>query len=451
MIPNLVSIIIPSYNRFELLCNCIHSVLNNTYTNIEIIIVNDKSTDDRYYSGYLEKFPKTKIIHLQQNMSEKLNHPCAQGATRQIGVENANGEYISFLDDDDFFSSDKIETQLNLMKQYSDCLFSTTNMYLIRHKSINTDFLDFENTGILHHTKLPEKITKNIILKHNYICNSTVIMHRNLIEKAGKILPEKFEDWMYWIRALDHTPYCLYINKPLVFYTIDNKKFYSDTSFKHIKSFEEMTFDKIKNHVENSIKNAENLHSNLCNDILNLDGMSGYMTRHFYNNICSLPDCNYLEIGVWHGSSSVSALYKNKINEGVFIDNWSLFQGNKDIFYENIKKFNSENSKINVIEGDCFSVDLKTLPEFDIYLYDGAHEYENQYKAIEYFLPKLKNNCIVLIDDWNWDEVKNGTLQAFTDLNVNIKYNYQIRTPQPHNELGKTNWWNGIGIFIIDK
>jgi glycosyltransferase involved in cell wall biosynthesis len=445
MIPNLVSIIIPSYNRFELLCNCIRSVLNNTYKNIEIIVVNDKSTDDRYYSGYLEKFPKTKIIHLQQNMREKLNHPCAQGATRQIGVENSTGEYVSFLDDDDFFSNDKIETQLNSMKQHSDCLFSTTNMYLIRHKSINTDFLDFENIGILHDKKLPEKFTKNIILKENYICNSTVIMHRKLIEKAGKILPEKFEDWMYWIRALDHIPYCLYINKPLSFYTIDNNKFYSDTlSLKK-------TFDEIKNHVEKSIKNAENLHSNLCNDILNLDGMSGYMTRHFYNNICSLPNCNYLEIGVWHGSSSVSALYKNKINECVFIDNWSLFQGNKDIFYENVEKFNSENSKINVIEGDCFSVDLKNLPEFDIYLYDGGHEYENQYKAIEYFLPKLKNNCIVLIDDWNWDEVKNGTLQAFTDLNVNIKYNYQIRTPQPHNEFGKTNWWNGIGIFIIER
>jgi hypothetical protein len=72
-----------------------------------------------------------------------------------------------------------------------------------------------------------EKFSKDIISNHNFICNSTVIIHRKLIEKSGKILPEKFEDWMYWIRALEHTPYCLYIDKPLVFYTTDNKKFYS--------------------------------------------------------------------------------------------------------------------------------------------------------------------------------------------------------------------------------
>lgn len=211
-----------------------------------------------------------------------------------------------------------------------------------------------------------------------------------------------------------------------------------------------MICEKIKQHVEKSIQDAEQMKSKLCDDIINMDGMSGSMTRHFYNNICSIEDCRYLEIGVWHGSSSVSAIYKNKISS-VFIDNWSLFDGNKKVFTDNIKKYNTENSFCNVIEGDCFDVDLDNLPIFNVYLYDGPHEYEHQYNAIKYFLPKLEDNCIVLIDDWNWKEVQDGTLNAFKDLNVDVKYNYQITTDQPHSELGKNNWWNGIGIFIIGK
>lgn len=201
------------------------------------------------------------------------------------------------------------------------------------------------------------------------------------------------------------------------------------------------------NHVVTCLQKAENNDSHITDDILNYKGMSGYKTRHFYNNICSLPDCRYLEIGTYHGSSSISALYKNQI-DALFIDNWSLFDGDKTIFYDAVGKYNT-GSQVEVIDGDCWKVNLDKDKKFNVYLYDGGHDYDDHYKAIVNFHQHFDENCIVLIDDWNWEAVRRGTFDALRDLNIPIKFKYEIFTPEPHYELGITNWWNGIGVFIL--
>jgi len=208
------------------------------------------------------------------------------------------------------------------------------------------------------------------------------------------------------------------------------------------------SYEFILNHINTCIRKAENNESNINHDILNYSGMSGNKTRNFYNNICSLPDCRYLEIGTYHGSYSISALYKNKI-DAVFIDNWSLFDGDKNIFYDAINKYNT-GSKITVFDNDSFKINLNEIEnKFNVYLYDGGHSYEEQYKAISYYKTKLEENCIILIDDWNRTEVRNGTLDAFKDLNIKIKFKYEILTQEPHYIHGADNWWDGIGMFII--
>jgi hypothetical protein len=167
-----------------------------------------------------------------------------------------------------------------------------------------------------------------------------------------------------------------------------------------------------------------------------------------------LPECRYLEIGTYHGSSSISAIYKNKV-DAVFIDNWSLFDGNKGIFEEAIARYSNDENEVEVIDNDCWKVDVseimrdKKKKKFNVYLYDGGHEYEDHYKAISKYYETLDENCIVLIDDWNWEQVRRGTFDAIRDMNIGIKFKYEIYTPEPHYELGITNWWNGIGIFIL--
>lgn len=218
-IKGLVSVIIPTYNRYELLNHSIRSVLANTYKNVEIIVINDCSTDQRYYSGELEKYEKTTIIHLPVNMRVKHNVSAAQGMTRNYGLEIAKGEWIAFLDDDDFYIETKIEKQLAAMKEYNNILFSTTNMYMINHRSISMDKLDFNITP--SHDDYKNKILNlEMVLKNNHISNSSVIIHHSIVKKTGKqhIVPRE-EDWDYWKRALQYTD-CLYIGEPFVYYTL---------------------------------------------------------------------------------------------------------------------------------------------------------------------------------------------------------------------------------------
>lgn len=218
-IQGLVSVIIPTYNRYELLNHSIRSVLANTYKNVEIIVINDCSTDQRYYSGDLEKYEKTTIIHLPVNMRVKHHVSAAQGMTRNHGLEKARGEWIAFLDDDDFYLETKIEKQLETMKM-NNILFSTTNMYMINHRSVNMDKLDF-NTICIHNENEHENKILNleIVTKHNHIANSSVIIHHTIVKKTGKqhIVPRE-EDWDYWKRALQYTD-CLYIGEPFVYFT----------------------------------------------------------------------------------------------------------------------------------------------------------------------------------------------------------------------------------------
>jgi teichuronic acid biosynthesis glycosyltransferase TuaG len=216
---DLVSIIIPTYNRYELLNHSIKSCLNQTYKNIEIIVINDCSTDKRYYNGELEKYEKTKIIHLPVNMREKHNSLSAQGLTRQEGIKIALGEWIAFLDDDDFYLPNKLSIQIDYMKK-KNLLFTSSNMNIINHKSISIEQLDFNiirqyfNRGII-----PSKLTLDIIKKDNYINNSTVVLHKSIVEKTGEFNAVKYEDWEYWKRALKFTD-CYYIDIPLINYTM---------------------------------------------------------------------------------------------------------------------------------------------------------------------------------------------------------------------------------------
>jgi teichuronic acid biosynthesis glycosyltransferase TuaG len=228
----LVSIIIPSYNRYEMLLHAIDSCVKQTYKNIEIIVVDDCSTDSRYLNLPFLKFPNTKIIRLAQNSRETYKSKSAQGMTRQEGVQEAKGTWIAFLDDDDFFLPEKIEKQLAFMKK-NDVLFCSTNMFFIKHNKVSADKLDFQNLGLFRPANtVPQHLTLPIIKKHNYINNSSVMLHKSIVDKAGSFRPVVFEDWDYWKRCLLYVPYCLYLDEPLVYYTTsiegnDHQKNYS--------------------------------------------------------------------------------------------------------------------------------------------------------------------------------------------------------------------------------
>ena len=90
---DLVSVVIPSYNRFEFLQKAIESVLDQTYKNFEIILVNDGSTQEEYYN---HKFPEVvKVINLETNQKNILGY-VSNEYIRNFGINAAKGKYLAF-------------------------------------------------------------------------------------------------------------------------------------------------------------------------------------------------------------------------------------------------------------------------------------------------------------------------------------------------------------------
>ena len=110
----LVSTIIPTYKRADKLSRAIDSVLNQTYKKVEVIVVDDNNSDTEYRKKTekimkkYEKNKKVKYIRHEKNMNGNV--------ARNTGIKNSSGEYICFLDDDDFFYKNKIEKQVKFLK-----------------------------------------------------------------------------------------------------------------------------------------------------------------------------------------------------------------------------------------------------------------------------------------------------------------------------------------------
>ena len=231
----------------------------------------------------------------------------------------------------------------------------------------------------------------------------------------------------------------------------------------------------LKEHVETSLLSADLWHSNIPNiadgndfvgQPLRISGMSGRNQRHFFNNLCSMEDARYLEIGLHSGSTFCSAMYGNKMKKCLGIDNWSQFITNRDskgairrshrLFKNNFKKFKGENCA-SFMEANCWEVNPLDLGNFNIYFYDGEHQYESQFKGLDYFLPCLDKEFVFVVDDWNDNAnygVKEGTLDAISKNNLKTIYKKEIFTEmgnRPSKGGWRSKWHNGIGIFVLSK
>jgi glycosyltransferase involved in cell wall biosynthesis len=241
-----VSVIIPTYNRFNLLLNTLESIKSQTFSNIEIIVVNDCSTEKEYYE-YKWKDNGINIIHLEKNTKDIFGYACV-GHVINKGIEKSSGEYIAFCDDDDIWFPSKIELQLNAMK-ITGCNMSSTDGFIgfgvfdkdKSYQKILTEyyFSILKLTNSLNQNYLNRgyniledgypKIWKLDFIKiHNCIIASSVIIHKDIISKIGKQLEIKMGgvlindnivhiDYDYWLRALEYTNN-VYVNEICVYY-----------------------------------------------------------------------------------------------------------------------------------------------------------------------------------------------------------------------------------------
>jgi hypothetical protein len=212
-------------------------------------------------------------------------------------------------------------------------------------------------------------------------------------------------------------------------------------------------FSKYKRQIEYAFDAAERFDSKLVPAILEMEGMTGYKTRHFYNQLLAMSDVRYLEIGAWKGSSICAAMYGNRIHV-ICIDNWSEFGGPKAEFLQNFLRFRGENNAL-FIEHDCFTLDTTYLPFFNIYMYDGNHEHDSHSRALTHYIDRMDDIFIYIVDDWNASAVREGTREAINRLALEVLYEREIRLTHDdtHTELNlaRATWWNGIYVAILKK
>lgn len=199
-------------------------------------------------------------------------------------------------------------------------------------------------------------------------------------------------------------------------------------------------------HVENSIESAMDGKTKLDGRTLGIQGMSSNKVRIFLNELLTLPDAKYLEIGVWKGSTLCSALFGNSPTYAVGIDNWSEMGGPKDAFRQ---ISGGLGLKFEFYDGDCFALDKANFKhKFNIYLYDGRHEEIDQERALTHFFDCLEDEFIFICDDYNWQGVKDGTKKGFDKIPATIIKSWEL----PSVGNGDTNnWWNGVLVAYCKK
>lgn len=209
MLP-LVSVIIPTHKRSDFIVRAINSVLNQSYKNIEIIVVDDNNGNDKFRKktqNALNKFIiKKQIIYLKHKYNLGIS------AARNTGIKRAKGKYIAFLDDDDEFLPNKTKDQINIFNQSDNKVGLVYGAYL----EINSQ------TG--KKRIIRPKLKKNIqlILGLNYLGPPSMVMFtKNALKKIGKFdvnLNHK-EDIDYYFRLSQYF-YVNYTNKIIIKYYI---------------------------------------------------------------------------------------------------------------------------------------------------------------------------------------------------------------------------------------
>ena len=199
----LVSIITPAYNAERFIEDTIKSVINQHYQNWEHLIVLDCNSKDS--TGELVK----KYSNLDSRI-KLITSPLAKGAAnnRNVALEQANGEYVAFLDADDLWATDKLSKQIRFMieKSYT---FTFTGF-----RRINQDN-SFQ--GQIH--IVPEKVNYDDLLRNNTIACLTAVFKKNLFGDI-RFQEQGWEDMSFWLQILKRIPYAYSINEPLALYRI---------------------------------------------------------------------------------------------------------------------------------------------------------------------------------------------------------------------------------------
>lgn len=407
-----VTVIIPTYNRWSSLLVAVDSVKTQTHKNWELIIVSDGSTDPEYENAYFG--PNIKYINLETSSRDKFGFPSV-GYVINRGFEEATGDYISFLDDDDAYLPSRLEEQIKAMKE-TGCEMACSDG-LIGYGTYDKDKNYIRYNAVFYKSTIeqihkasgskamangfPKIWNKPFIQAHNSVVACSVLMTKALVDKVGKQLEIKmggteidgkivYIDYDYWLRALDHTD-AVYLDKLLFYYDLGHGKGQSwretgtSTPPKEIsQKYEELckTPSDINEHLP-TLKSC----ASKCKSILELgvrNIVSTYAFIYGLVNPVNLSDNTYKPY-----------LLMN-----------DLVQPNLDELIDYVKALNIQ---VDFIKSNNLHLDIKQ--NFDMIFIDTWHVYGQLKRELAKFGP-LANKYIILhdttVDGDNGETVRNG-------------------------------------------
>ncbi len=233
----LVSVVIPTYNAGSFICDAIASVIGQTWKNLEIIVVDDGSTDDT--GVRVKNLSDSRIKYAYQDNA-------SQAVARNKGISLSQGEYVAFLDSDDMWHRDKLEKQMRLFENPSTGLVYSRLEYFEPEKKIKSSPNNPCYRG---------KVFKKLLFD-NFIPCSSVVLRKSLLDSKHMFRTRRkgVEDWDLWLRLSLITEFN-YIDETLVKYRSHGQSVSHDMDLM-MKSVE-VTIGEIGNEIRESFSASE--------------------------------------------------------------------------------------------------------------------------------------------------------------------------------------------------
>lgn len=217
-VQDLVSVITPVYNAEKVIGVTLESIFAQTYKQIEIVLVDDCSSDNsqEVIRNYMQYHPE--IVYFKQPTNQ------GAGAARNKALELARGQYVAFLDADDLWLPEKIEKQIKLLKDKNGA-FSYTAIEMI----------DAEGNIVKKKRKVKESINYRFLLRNTMIATSTVVVDRSVLGDFRMPLRRGGQDYATWLMLLRSGTIAYGIDEVLEQYRVGNKNSLAGKKGKSVK------------------------------------------------------------------------------------------------------------------------------------------------------------------------------------------------------------------------
>ncbi len=199
----LISVIMAAYNAEKTIELAIRSVLNQTYTNFELLVIDDGSTDNTVSVVQRLADYDSRVILIRNEKNSGVSY------TRRYGLKMARGTWIAILDSDDAWKPEKLEKQVLLQQlTHAELLYT------------GSTFMDEDGKAIHWQLHVPQKIEYKKLLKQNLISNSSSLVKKTLYEQNYVMGNKMHEDYAIWLNILKSGQVAYGVDEPLLIYRI---------------------------------------------------------------------------------------------------------------------------------------------------------------------------------------------------------------------------------------